>query len=107
MRQRLNGNQRLIDAIVPTSFVVGCRRPTPGNGYLEALLEPNVTVFTKMFQRITPKGFIDDEGNEHEVDAIVCATYVSSLTWVSVSTAHCYITATPVGSILALFQGFQ
>ncbi|KAE9408295.1 FAD/NAD-P-binding domain-containing protein [Gymnopus androsaceus JB14] len=74
MRQRLNGNQRLIDAIVPTSFVVGCRRPTPGNGYLEALLEPNVTVFTKMFQRITPKGFIDDEGNEHEVDAIVCAT---------------------------------
>ncbi|KAF9076089.1 FAD/NAD-P-binding domain-containing protein, partial [Rhodocollybia butyracea] len=74
MRQRLNGDKRLIDAIVPTKFVVGCRRPTPGNGYLEALLKPNVEVFTEMFQRITPKGFIDHEGNEHEVDAIVCAT---------------------------------
>ncbi|KAJ4485928.1 FAD/NAD-P-binding domain-containing protein [Lentinula aciculospora] len=74
MCQRLNGNQRLIDAIVPTNFVVGCRRPTPGNGYLEALLEPNVHVFTEMFQRVTPKGFIDNEGNEYAVDAIVCAT---------------------------------
>ncbi|KAJ4499439.1 FAD/NAD-P-binding domain-containing protein [Lentinula lateritia] len=74
MRQRLNGDRRLIDAIVPTKFVVGCRRPTPGNGYLEALLEPNVYVYTEMFQRITPKGFIDNEGNEHTVDAIICAT---------------------------------
>ncbi|KAJ3910109.1 FAD/NAD-P-binding domain-containing protein [Lentinula edodes] len=74
MRQRLNGDRRLIDAIVPTKFVVGCRRPTPGNGYLEALLEPNVYVYTEMFQRITPKGFIDNEGIEHTVDAIICAT---------------------------------
>ncbi|KAJ3998549.1 FAD/NAD-P-binding domain-containing protein [Lentinula boryana] len=74
MRQRLNENQRLIDAIVPTEFVVGCRRPTPGNGYLEALLAPNVQVFTEMFQRVTSKGFIDSEGNEFAVDAIVCAT---------------------------------
>ncbi|KAK7468707.1 hypothetical protein VKT23_003210 [Stygiomarasmius scandens] len=74
MRKRLQGNQRLIDAIVPKKFVVGCRRPTPGNGYLEALLEPNVHVFTDMFERITEKGFIDAEGKEYEVDAIVCAT---------------------------------
>ncbi|KAJ3803442.1 FAD/NAD-P-binding domain-containing protein [Lentinula aff. detonsa] len=74
MRQRLNENQRLINAIVPTEFVVGCRRPTSGNGYLEALLAPNVRVFTEMFQRVTSKGFIDSEGNEFEVDAIVCAT---------------------------------
>lgn len=76
MRRRLAGNQRLIDAIVPTEFNVGCRRPTPGNGYLEAIQEPNVTVFTDMFQRITEKGFIDAQGNEHEVDVIICATYV-------------------------------
>lgn len=76
MHRRLKGDQRLIDAIVPTKFVVGCRRPTPGNGYLEALSEPNVTVFTEMFQTITEKGFLDAEGNEHEVDIIVCATFV-------------------------------
>ncbi|KAJ6488487.1 FAD/NAD-P-binding domain-containing protein [Mycena vitilis] len=74
MRQRLRGNERLIEAIIPKDFAVGCRRPTPGNGYLEALLEPNVTVYTDMFQRITEKGFIDADGNEVEVDAIVCAT---------------------------------
>ncbi|THV00416.1 FAD/NAD-P-binding domain-containing protein [Dendrothele bispora CBS 962.96] len=74
MRRRLQGNQRLIDAIIPKNFVVGCRRPTPGNGYLEALLEPNVHVFTEMFERITEKGFVDAEGKEYEVDAIVCAT---------------------------------
>ncbi|KAJ7043072.1 FAD/NAD-P-binding domain-containing protein [Mycena alexandri] len=74
MRQRLRGDQRLIDAIVPKDFAVGCRRPTPGNGYLEALLEPNVQVYTEMFRRITEKGFIDAEGNEVEVDVIICAT---------------------------------
>ncbi|KIK70801.1 hypothetical protein GYMLUDRAFT_184786 [Collybiopsis luxurians FD-317 M1] len=74
MCQRLKGDQRLIDAIVPTGFTVGCRRPTPGNGYLEALLQPNVRVFTEMFQKVTKRGFIDYEGNEHKVDAIICAT---------------------------------
>ncbi|KAJ7063538.1 FAD/NAD-P-binding domain-containing protein [Mycena amicta] len=74
MRQRLQGNERLINAIVPTDFAVGCRRPTPGNGYLEALLAPNVQVYTDMFRRITEKGFIDAEGNEVEVDIIICAT---------------------------------
>lgn len=103
MRQRLNGNQRLINAIVPTKFVVGCRRPTPGNGYLEALLEPNVRVFTRMFQKITPKGFIDDEGNEHEVDAVICATYA----FLYARVIECGSLIFPsVGSTLALFQGF-
>ncbi|KAF7323243.1 hypothetical protein HMN09_00105100 [Mycena chlorophos] len=74
MRERLKGDQRLIDAIVPKDFAVGCRRPTPGNGYLEALIEPNVQVYTEMFQRITEKGFINAKGNEIEVDVIVCAT---------------------------------
>ncbi|KAK0246370.1 FAD/NAD-P-binding domain-containing protein [Armillaria nabsnona] len=74
MRRRLQGDERLIDAIVPKDFIVGCRRPTPGNGYLEALLQPNVRVDTKMFQKITEKGFIDADGKEVEVDIIVCAT---------------------------------
>lgn len=51
------------------------RRPTPGNGYLEALLQPNVHTFTSgMLQRVTSKGFIDSEGTEHECDIFVCAT---------------------------------
>lgn len=50
------------------------RRPTPGNGYLEALLQPNVQVYTDMLQRITERGFIDADGVEHEVDVFICAT---------------------------------
>jgi cation diffusion facilitator CzcD-associated flavoprotein CzcO len=74
MADRLKHNHRLIDAIVPTKFIVGCRRPTPGNGYLEALNESNVEVYTQMFREVTEKGFIDHEGNEVEVDVFVCAT---------------------------------
>lgn len=62
----------------PTLFP--SRRPTPGNGYLEAIQQPNVNVYTKMLQRVTERGFIDAEGNEHEVDVFVCATCVSAST---------------------------
>ncbi|KAH8810649.1 FAD/NAD-P-binding domain-containing protein [Xylogone sp. PMI_703] len=74
MQQKLQGREDLIKMIIPTDFGVGCRRPTPGNGFLEALTLPNVTTFAKEMRRITPKGFIDDEGQEHEVDVIICAT---------------------------------
>jgi len=53
---------------------VGCRRPTPGNGYLEAITSPNVTCYTEQLQKVTEKGFIDSDGKEVEVDVIICAT---------------------------------
>jgi cation diffusion facilitator CzcD-associated flavoprotein CzcO len=37
-------------------------------------MSPKTHVFTKEIQRVTPKGFIDDKGEEHEVDVIICAT---------------------------------
>ncbi|KAK6375892.1 hypothetical protein LTS17_007714 [Exophiala oligosperma] len=46
----------------------------PGNGFLEALIKPNVKVFTQRLQKITPKGFVNDDEVEHEVDVIICAT---------------------------------
>ncbi|OAL32860.1 hypothetical protein AYO20_07651 [Fonsecaea nubica] len=74
MHEKLNGRKDLIDTIVPTTFGVGCRRPTPGNGFLEALTLPHVTTFSKEMKRVTSKGFIDHDGQEHEVDVIICAT---------------------------------
>ncbi|KAK5045518.1 hypothetical protein LTR84_009136 [Exophiala bonariae] len=74
MKERLSGDKALIDAIIPKDFAVGCRRPTPGNGFLEALALPQTHVFTKEMQTVTEKGFIDAEGVEHEVDLIVCAS---------------------------------
>ena len=74
MKTLLADRPELLEAIMPTDFFVACRRPTPGNGYLEALRGPKVTAYTEQLQRITPTGFIDPEGKEHEVDVIICAT---------------------------------
>ncbi|KAH8807486.1 putative MoxY [Xylogone sp. PMI_703] len=74
MARKLAGRPDLIDKIVPTDFGVGCRRPTPGNGFLEALTLNRTTVYTEMLQEITPTGFVDDQGVHHEVDVVICAT---------------------------------
>lgn len=74
MSRKLGGDPRLVDKIIPKNFNVGCRRPTPGNGYLEALVGEKTTVFTETIGSVTPNGFKDSEGNEYEVDVIICAT---------------------------------
>ena len=74
MRRKLKGNEKLADAIIPRNFTVGCRRPTPGEGFLEALVAPNVTVHTKQMQKITEDGFITHDGPHHELDVFICVT---------------------------------
>lgn len=56
------------------SFAPGCRRLTPGVGYLEALAENNVDFITTGIKRITSKGIELEDGRHVEVDALVCAT---------------------------------
>ncbi|CAK7229173.1 hypothetical protein SCUCBS95973_007130 [Sporothrix curviconia] len=94
MLRRLNTStdkakaKHLAETLIPT-FPVGCRRPSPGNGYLEALSAPNVDVITgREIARIEADGLVlVDEakgGDAHEtketketkvvVDVIVCAT---------------------------------
>lgn len=74
MKRKLAGREDLIEKLIPTTFNVGCRRPTPGNGFLEALTRVNVTTFTQGISRITEKGFVNQDGTEFEVDIIICAT---------------------------------
>ncbi|CAH0020174.1 unnamed protein product [Clonostachys rhizophaga] len=74
MTKRLNGRTDLVERLIPTNFNVGCRRPTPGNGFLEALIRPNVTTFTQGIKKITSKGVMNEDGVEVEVDVIICAT---------------------------------
>ena len=73
MKQRLNHQQEIIDHIIP-DFPVGCRRNTPGPGFLEALVKENVTVITTSIEMITPKGLRLTDGREIECDVLVCAT---------------------------------
>lgn len=74
MRQKLGDRTDIMEKLIPTTFNVGCRRPTPGNGFLEALTRPNVTTFTQGIKKITEKGVVNEDGEENEVDVIICAT---------------------------------
>ncbi|KAF2498481.1 FAD/NAD(P)-binding domain-containing protein [Lophium mytilinum] len=75
MSRKLNEKQHLIDKLVPKEFAVGCRRPTPGNGYLECIAdEEKCDVSFSSITEITEKGIITADGVEHEIDVLICAT---------------------------------
>jgi cation diffusion facilitator CzcD-associated flavoprotein CzcO len=63
----------LFDKLIP-KFAVGCRRFSPGQGYLEALVEANVTVKTEQISEVNEKGIVMKDGSLIEPDAIICAT---------------------------------
>ena len=66
-------NPEILKALKP-EFEIGCRRHTPGDHYLNALQQSNVSLVTEGIVRITEKGILDASGTETELDAIVCAT---------------------------------
>ncbi|CAK7224165.1 hypothetical protein SCUCBS95973_005427 [Sporothrix curviconia] len=74
MEAKLAKKPEILDALLP-SFAPGCRRITPGPGYLEALTEDNVTFVHDSIRRVTPDGIVTaSDGALHRVDAIICAT---------------------------------
>lgn len=73
MVQRLGGDEELCAKLIP-EWGVGCRRLTPGDGYLEALREENVSVQFNDIAEITPNGIRTVDGEEEGFDIIVCAT---------------------------------
>ncbi|KAI9810465.1 MAG: hypothetical protein M1827_006241 [Pycnora praestabilis] len=72
IKERLKGHEELIELLTP-DFALGCRRLTPGEGYLEALVAENVEVISKSIECITASGIQTIDGLK-EFDAIVCAT---------------------------------
>lgn len=73
MEEKLGDNEELKKAIIP-KFPVGCRRPTPGAGFLEALVADNVTPVYAPIDCFTETGIKTKDGVNHEFDVIVCAT---------------------------------
>lgn len=73
MREKLAKKPELFDVIIPT-FAPGCRRLTPGKGYLEALAQDNVEVTNETIAEITETGVKLAGGREVQVDALACAT---------------------------------
>ncbi|KAK8859206.1 flavin-binding monooxygenase [Apiospora arundinis] len=79
MRERLAAKPEIADFLIP-SFAIGCRRTTPGPGYLEALVESNVDFVTDGIGSINAKGVKlraskdDNNGKQVDLDVLVCAT---------------------------------
>ncbi|KAI0077436.1 FAD/NAD-binding domain-containing protein [Panus rudis PR-1116 ss-1] len=73
MIQRLAKKPWIADHLIP-EFGVGCRRLTPGPGYLEALCEDNVEFITQHIKRFTKDGIETIDGDVQNVDVIICAT---------------------------------
>ncbi|KAI6764142.1 hypothetical protein HG530_007931 [Fusarium avenaceum] len=71
----LSSRPDLLESFSP-SFGVGCRRLTPGPGYLEALVQPNVDFITQGIKSINETGLVlgGPDGRQVDVDVLVCAT---------------------------------
>lgn len=74
MRRKLAGKPELIEKLMPKNFGIGCRRPTPGNGFLEALCDEKTNVMTEEIRSITQTGFVTAAGEHKDVDIVICAT---------------------------------
>jgi cation diffusion facilitator CzcD-associated flavoprotein CzcO len=72
MHSSMVNDPELEKRIVP-QFKPGCRRITPGDGYLEALQQPNCEDCWDPIERITEEGIQTAKGVE-KFDLIVCAT---------------------------------
>ncbi|EMC92455.1 hypothetical protein BAUCODRAFT_38521 [Baudoinia panamericana UAMH 10762] len=73
MRSRLGDREDLKSKIVP-SWSPGCRRLTPGEGYLEALIRENVTCNFNDITRVNSTGIRTAAGDQIDVDILACAT---------------------------------
>ena len=74
MHRRIGeGHEELKKHMIP-KWAPGCRRITPGDGYLEALVQPNVKPVFSAIERIVPEGVVTADGNLHKLDVLVCAT---------------------------------
>ncbi len=73
METKLKGVDWLKEKLIP-QWGPGCRRLTPGIGYLETLAKPNVKVVFGEIESITENGCKCDDGVEYAVEVLICAT---------------------------------
>lgn len=73
MRKALNYNEELCSKLIP-EWTLGCRRLTPGEGYLESFLLDSVKLEQSSITKITPTGIQTESGSHYDLDVIICAT---------------------------------
>lgn len=71
--EKLASKPAILASMSP-DFGVGCRRLTPGPGYLEALCQENVEFLSDKIESIDTDGIILENEKEFKLDVLVCAT---------------------------------
>ncbi|RSM06603.1 hypothetical protein CDV31_009032 [Fusarium ambrosium] len=73
MAEKLNHDPVLCSKLIP-KWELGCRRITPGPGYLESFLKPNCHLTDSPITKVTENSVCTADGEEYQCDVIVCAT---------------------------------
>lgn len=73
MKNRLAKKPEIFDHLLP-EYGVGCRRLTPGPGFLEALASDNVKVLRNPIAKAHSTGLELQDGTKLDFDVLVCAT---------------------------------
>lgn len=73
MAEKLNHDPDLCSKLIP-SFELGCRRITPGPGYLESFSRPNCHLTNSPITHISSNAVHTADGKSFECDVLVCAT---------------------------------
>ncbi|KAF9886968.1 hypothetical protein FE257_010709 [Aspergillus nanangensis] len=73
MKAKLESKPRVAEALTP-QWPVGCKRLTPGPGYLEACCKSNVDYINTPIKSIGPDSIETADGTIRETDVIICAT---------------------------------
>jgi len=73
MQDKLAARPEILEALMP-DWAPGCRRLTPGPGYLEACCQKNVDYVSTPIKEIHETSIETVDGRTREVDTIICAT---------------------------------
>ncbi|KAL4971824.1 hypothetical protein BDW66DRAFT_155270 [Aspergillus desertorum] len=73
MARRMGPGHEELKSFIVSKFAPGCRRISPGDGYLEALVQRNVQPIFGEIKMATKKGLVTANGVEHEMNILVCA----------------------------------
>jgi len=74
MRERLHNDKVMMSKLIP-SYQPWCRRLTPGDAYLEALLADNAALIDDPITKITKMGVVTKSASEQQyIDVLVLAT---------------------------------
>ncbi|KAH7245482.1 hypothetical protein BKA59DRAFT_475865 [Fusarium tricinctum] len=82
IRQRVN-DPAVAESLIPKNHGFGTRRVPLESGYFEAYNKPNVHLVDLQktpIDRVTPRGILTTNGEEHALDVLICATGFNAIT---------------------------